>query len=61
MLELQKLISLIQMKYNNINEKLQNSMNYFPINMKKKRVEDVYNDENLLLYIFDYRNFINEI
>lgn len=60
MVELQKLINLIQTKYDYINEKWKNSMNYFPINMKKKRVDDVYNDENLLLYIFDYRNFINE-
>ena len=28
--------------------------------MKTKRVENIYNDEKLLLYVFNYRAFINE-
>lgn len=60
MYELTKLIKLIQLKFNDINEKWIEDSNYFPLNMKKKRVEDVYKDESLLLYVFNYRQFIND-
>lgn len=60
MYELTRLIKLVQLKFNDINEKWIEDSNYFPLNMKKKRVEDVYKDESLLLYVFNYRQFIND-
>ena len=60
MYELTKLINLIQIKFNDINENWIKEPNYFPLNMKKKRVDDVYKDESLLLYVFNYRQFIND-
>ncbi len=58
--ELKKLIILVQQQFNIINEAWRKSPNYMPLNMKRKRVEDVYNDEALLLYVFNYRQFIND-
>lgn len=58
--ELKKLITLIQQQYDLINKKWLDDENYYPLNMKKKRVEDVYNDETLLQYVFNYRKFIND-
>ena len=58
--ELKKLIFLIQQQYDYINEKWINDSNYFPINMKRKRVDDVYKDETLLSNIINYRNFVND-
>ena len=60
MYELTKLINLIQVKFNDINEKWLEFPNSFPLNMKKKRVDDVYKDETLLLHVFNYRQFIND-
>lgn len=58
--ELNKLINLIQKKYDEINEKWTKEPNYSPIHMKKNRVEDIYKDESLLLQVFSYRQFIND-
>ena len=58
--ELAKLIELIQVKFNEINDKWTREPNYFPMHMKKKRVEDIYKDESLLLHVFSYRQFIND-
>lgn len=60
MYELKKLINLIQMQFDTINHKWETSSDYLPLNMKKKRVEDIYKDESLLLYVFHYRKFIND-
>lgn len=60
MSELDELIILIQKHYNNINKLWKNSGRYLPLNMKKTRVEDVYYNEQLLFYIFNYRGFIND-
>lgn len=58
--ELKKLIFLIQQQYDYINEKWINDPNYFPLNMKQKKVDDVYKDDKLLLHVFNYRKFIND-
>ena len=60
MLELEKLISLIQQQYAVVNDTWLRSEDYFPINMKINRVDDVYKDDVLLLHIFKYRMFIND-
>jgi hypothetical protein len=58
--ELNKLIELIQSMYDENDKNWRNSKEYQPLNMKKKRVEDVYKDESLLLYVLNYRKFIND-
>ena len=58
--DLYSLIRAIQFNFDSINKYWQISENYMPLNMKKKRVEDVYKDESLLLYILNYRKFIND-
>lgn len=58
--ELKKLILFIQLKYEEISEEWTKNDKYFPLNMKKFRVEDIYKYESLLLYVMNYRNFINE-
>lgn len=58
--ELERLLTLVQEQYDIINEKWISSSNYFPLNMKKNRVEDVYKNDSLLLHIFNYRKFISE-
>lgn len=60
MIELANLIDLIQSQFDAINEKWEQSSDYFPLNMKRKRVEDIYIDESLLHYVFNYRKFIND-
>lgn len=60
MYELTKLINLIQIQFNNINDNWIKESSYFPLNMKKMRVEDVFKDESLLLYVFNYRKYIND-
>ena len=60
MTELNELIKAIYLKYNYIDANWKKSVYYQPLNMKKKRVEDVYKDESLLLYVLDYRKFIND-
>ena len=59
-LELKRLILLIQQQYDYINEKWINDSSYFPLNMKQKKVDDVYKDDKLLSHIFNYRKFIND-
>lgn len=58
--ELKKLIMLIEEQYKIINQKWMNDENYFFINMKRLKVEDVYKNEELLMDIFNYRKFIND-
>ena len=60
MTELNKLILLIQSEYEKINNNWHCDISYFPLNMKKIRVNDVYNDDVLLMHIFFYRSFIND-
>lgn len=58
--ELNRLILMIQEQYNIINDKWINNDDYFPLNMKTTRVEDVYKNDTFLLYIFNYRKFLND-
>ena len=60
MVELKKLISIIQQQYTVVNNNWSQSDDYFPMNMKKNRVDDIYKDDALLLHIFKYRMFIND-
>lgn len=60
MYELKQLIDIIQDHFDAINKKWKQSSDYLPLNMKKNRVEDIYKDESLLLYVFNYRKFIND-
>ena len=60
MYELKQLIDIIQDHFDAINKKWKQSSDYLPLNMKKSRVEDIYKDESLLLYVFNYRKFIND-
>ena len=58
--ELKILISIILQQYVSVNESWSKSEDYFPMNMKKNRVDDVYKDDALLSHIFKYRIFIND-
>lgn len=58
--ELKVLIQEIQTQYDYINDDWKNNVNYFPLNMKQKKVDDVYKDDKLLLHVFNYRKFIND-
>lgn len=42
MSELNELIDLIQSQFDNINYRWKKSPDYYPLNMKTKRVEDIY-------------------
>ena len=56
---LKELIVLIQNKYDEISEEWFKNSEYIELNMRKYKVIDIYNDELLLLYIQNYRNFVN--
>lgn len=58
--ELDKLISYISYLFDKINFEWENSANFKAINMKKKKVTDIRDNNELSDIIFDYRNFINE-
>ena len=60
MADLIKLIELIQNKYDEINQIWLKNNNYYPLNMKKYKVDDVYKNKDLLLHVLNYRNFVNE-
>lgn len=57
--ELYKLINFIQKEYVEFNEKWETSNNYFKLNLKKYEIRDLLNNEELLNFIFNYREFIN--
>ena len=58
--EIKKLIDFIEKTYLKISKDWTKDDKYHPLNMKTSRVENIYNDEKLLLYVFNYRTFINE-
>lgn len=58
--EVKKLIDFIEKKYTEISNSWTKESKYHPLNMKASRVENIYNDEKLLLYVFNYRTYINE-
>lgn len=58
--EIYRLIDYINSKHEEINDLWKNSDEYYPLNMKSCKVHDIYINENLLFYIFNYRNFISE-
>ena len=58
--DLEKLLIFLQNEFDNINNEWVESDKYKPLNMKKLRVDHVYKNQKLLVYILNYRNFINE-
>ena len=58
--ELTELINYIYEKYIFISNEWSESDKYSIINMQKLRVDDIYNNQELLDVVFNYRNFINE-
>lgn len=58
--EIKKLIEFIEKSFIKISKDWTKDSKYHPLNMKKSRVENIYNDEELLQYVFNYRTFINE-
>lgn len=58
--ELEKLITFIQQKYIEFNEKWEKSEYYKKINLKKNEVSSILENEEILNTIFKYREFINE-
>ena len=61
MIELDMLINFIEKKYEQVSNKWTKNDKYYSLNMKTSQVHNIYNDKNLLLYVFNYRNFINDI
>ena len=60
MKEIEILIQYILKKYEEINDSWKNDEKYYYLNMKTIKVENIYDNEELLVHIFNYRNFINE-
>ena len=58
--EIEILIKFIQKKYNKVSNKWIKNKNYYPLNMKRNRVEDLYGNEKLITYVFNYRKFLKE-
>ncbi len=58
--EIKALIDFIEKTYLKISKDWTKDDKYHPLNMKTSKVENIYNDEKLLLYVFNYRAFINE-
>ena len=57
--DLEKLILFLQNEFKNFYSDWKNDGNYVKFNMKKNLVENLYNDENLFLYVLKYRDFIS--
>lgn len=57
---LKELIIFIQDKYDEISKEWENNNEYMQLNMQKYQVKDMHNDDKILTYILNYRNFINE-
>ena len=58
MSELKKLIEFIQNEYNVVNEKWKSINKNKSFNMKKTRVEDIFLDDQILNYVYDYIAFL---
>lgn len=58
--EINILINYIQKKYDEVSNGWKKDIKYYPLNMKSSRVENIYKDEKLLEYVFNYRNYISE-
>lgn len=58
--DLERLILCIQEEYTKINKQWKETDKYIPLNMKYKNIDNIYNDEHILAYIFNYRNFVND-
>ena len=58
--ELKQIIIFIRYKYDKISNEWENNSEYISLNMQKYQVKDIYNNDKILAYILNYRNFINE-
>ena len=58
--ELKQIIIFIRDKYDKISNEWENNSEYISLNMQKYQVKDIYNNDKILAYILNYRNFINE-
>ena len=58
--ELDLLIEFLQKEYLNFNKKWSETQYYERINFKNNKVCDLYNNEQILNNIFNYREFINK-
>ena len=57
--ELERLIKFIEQEYFEFNKQWKESTYYYEINLRKKTINDLI-DDNILNAIFNYREFINE-
>ena len=57
--ELERLIKFIEQEYFEFNKQWKESNYYYEINLRKKTINDLI-DDNILNAIFNYREFINE-
>ncbi len=57
--DLDKLIIFIEKEYNKLFEEWKNNVQNVSINQKKRLVEDINKDDNILNTILDYRTFVN--
>lgn len=60
MKDLDNLINFIQNKYDEISNNWENDSNYYPLNMQTSRVENIYHNKDMLIYVFNYRNFVDK-
>ena len=60
MKELKQIISSILKKYECFSQEWEQTKMFIPLNMNKIEIDDIYNDENILTYIFQYRDFMND-
>lgn len=58
--QLDYLINYILNKYDSINSDWEKSILYKSLNMKKNKVNDLYENSELSDIVFNYRNFIND-
>lgn len=56
--ELERLVKFIHNEYNTLNEKWKNQDQYTSLNMKKTRVEDIYLNDKILDYVYEYIAFL---
>lgn len=58
--ELCEIIKEIMRQYSIINECLKNASFYNPLNLKRKTIKDVYNDNKFYIYISKFRDYLND-
>ena len=59
--DLERLILFLKHEFEIISNKWEQNVNYRKMNMKKNLVHDLYTNEQLILNVLNYRNFIDKI